>query len=184
MIHQEYAVAAVEMEVLTGIPAEFLGAQALSLSGGVCRGHNPFLVPSLAGAADFQIIEVDEELTAQQIRRVASGGWRIVDMSPPRLGIRTVRVQRRYMVFRSLAQAFGVYAAGLIANPVFRARNQRYQGHRKLPLFLREVCGSDGLPPQINSPAAFDRALSDKHFKAALAEARAAQPPINQRSIA
>ena len=174
------AAAAVELESETGIPAELTAGQCIIESAWLEKapGNNPFGMKASMSATTYQILETEEELTPVQIRAVASSWKRIVDMSPMVGSRRRVRIQDKFMVFRSLEEAFRAYGAMITRGKHFGPRFQRYLAHRSLPQLLRDMSGTDGAPPYFTASGylrLFDQVTGQSNVKAALAQARAAR---------
>jgi flagellum-specific peptidoglycan hydrolase FlgJ len=172
------AAAAVSLEKEMGIPAELTTGQCIIESGWLAKapGNNPFGIKAPMSSATYQILETEEELTGTQIRAIANSGKRIVDMGPVQNGRRRVKIQDRFMVFKSLEEAFSYYGKMLIGGTYFSPRWQRYLAHRSIPRLLRDMSGADGQPPYFTSQSyvgLFDQITGQRNVKDALAEARA-----------
>jgi len=172
------ASSAVALEVETGIPAELTAGQCIIESAWMTEapGNNPFKVKAPKGATVYQILEIYEELTNQQIKNLATTGRRIADMGPALNGRRRVSFQDRFQVFASIDAAFRAYGELLINERHFAPRWQRYMAHRSLSRLLLDMSGRDGYPPYFTSQSyltLFDQVTGQANVKAALADARA-----------
>jgi hypothetical protein len=173
--------AAVALENETGIPAELTAVQCGIESGWLdnAPGNNAFGLKADTEATVFQLLETEEELTPAQINSLVRSGKRIVNMGPLVAGRRIVTIQDKFMIFRSIDEAFRAYGQRMIRGYYFAPRWQRFLSHRSLPQLLRDLSGADGKPPYFTSRAylaLFDQISGQKNVQDALATARAANP--------
>lgn len=177
---RKIAAAAVALERAKGIPAELTAGQCILESGWLakCPGNNCFGLKASKDATVYQTVETTEYLTDDQLERERRKGADIVAVSTTKVnGKWTVRMRDRFRVFADLEECFLAYGELLTEGKYFKARFDRFLGHRDLQQLLTDMSGADGQPPYFTGPAYLDswrQITGQSNVKAALGEARAA----------
>lgn len=175
---EKIARASVAAERTAGVPAELCCAQCILESGWLEKapGNNPFGIKARAGQASTPVLTT-EFLTPQQLGNVQAKGVEIRNVAPLVNGKHKVLLVDQFAAYATLDEAFLAYTALIVKGKFFAPRFTRYQQHKSLPQFLKDLKGADGQPPYATDPNYDSKILAltaQTNVRTALERARAA----------
>ena len=167
----------VSIECKYSIPAELSTGQCIIESAWLAKApaNNCFGLKSPKGAAIYQTLATKELLTNAQIEAERKRGKNIISVGLLINGKRTVVIEERFQVFKSIEECFHAYARLLIAGRYFKTRFQRYLIHRNTERLLTDMSGADNQPPYFTGAGYVDlwrRITTQKNVIDAIAAAR------------